>query len=100
MAVGDVVADAVVFVVLTVVRDGLDLDEEKDSDGEFTLLPVVLFAVDVAAWASEVAGELFGKFTEDVNAPAELPEFTATDFLRKKKTNITFLAQKVEQMYG
>lgn len=84
MAVGDVVADAVVFVVLTVVRDGLDLDEEKDSDGEFTLLPALLFAVDVA-WACEVAGKLFGKFAEDADAPAELPEFTATDFLRREK---------------
>ena len=39
MAVGEVEADAVVLVVLMVVKDGLDLNDENESDGELTLLP-------------------------------------------------------------
>lgn len=40
--------EAIILVVLTVVKEGLDLEEEKESDGEFTLLFVLLLMFDDA----------------------------------------------------
>ncbi len=77
MAVGDVVAETVVLVVFIVVNDGLDRDEEKESDGEFTLLLQLLLVLEDPSGAE---GVLFCK-CEDNNVDTVTFGFTATDFL-------------------
>lgn len=77
MAVGEVVADAVILVVLMVVNEGLDLDDENESDGELTLLPELLLLLLVFVdGICEGVDKLFCKLLAEFGAP-----FTGIDFL-------------------
>lgn len=73
MAVGDVVAEAMVLVVLTVVNEGLDLEDESESDGELTPLPEPLLLDEIWGLIEESVPEVLG--------------FAAIDFLQRNIQN-------------
>lgn len=55
MAVGEVVADAMRLVILAAVKEGLDVEEQNERDGEFTLLLILLLTEGACARCNDVA---------------------------------------------